>query len=154
MDGTKHIIAITDSSTEQERSEWSNLNAWTAALAEQAYQARKDEPDVSLFGLWTIRTALEEKTDTPPDASIIAANVWLRDAAAALSAVSRSEKTFEGKLAKPGPRFSDEQWRGFHVQRWDKWGQRLEELQTGTTDSRTSTIVREAQEAMRNASAK
>ncbi|OQO09761.1 hypothetical protein B0A48_05164 [Cryoendolithus antarcticus] len=120
-----------DSSPKESQIQWLNLNAFTATLVASAH-AKSDQPDLSIFGLWTIRTALEESTDKPDGVSLVAAKLWFKHASSAVHDFSEKSKVFDGKVAKPGFSYSKESWRGFSPERWDVWQQRLGEL--GTAD--------------------
>lgn len=49
------------------------------------------------------------------------AAVWFIYTAQAMWALCQQQKTFEGKLAKPGPEFATREWRGYEKDRWTSW---------------------------------
>jgi hypothetical protein len=113
-----------------------------------AHKLSRDQPDVSLYGIWTIRTALEEQTDSVSNVATAAAALWLRNAASTIWDLSRQGKTFDGKVAKPGSLLSDQDWRGYSRDRWRAWEQRLVDIQGQVTDSDTADLVEQARRAM------
>lgn len=116
-------------------------------LVATAHAKTNDEPDESLYCIWSVRSALEE-TQQPSNAALSAAAVWLINAAPAIHDFSGRNKQFDGKVAKPGSLFKDEEWRGFSEQRIRSWGQRLSELQGNVEEERTAELVKRARKAM------
>lgn len=109
-----------------------------------------NRPDYSLFGLWTLRTALEEQGEIP-DVSTAAAAVWLIHSAPTLRAFCKENKSFEGKVAKPGSSFTEEEWRGFSEGRWNAWRNNLRDVQRPVSAEPVAHLVEEAVKAMENA---
>ena len=118
---------------------WLNLNAFTATLLQFGHDIPVFQ-ELSLFGLWTIRTALEEQEQTDRVA-LDAAALWFVHASPALRDLCQQGKTFDGKVAKPGFVFKDESWRGFSMDRWQAWEKRLREVSDGA-------LVEKAADAM------
>ncbi|KAI7292879.1 hypothetical protein KC315_g19411, partial [Hortaea werneckii] len=116
--------AASDSSEEESKQQWININAWTARLVSAAHAREADKPDLSLYCIWTLRMALETE-EQPSNVSLSAAAVWLIYAAPTIWEFCMQGKTFDGKVAKPGPRSNDQEWRGFTRERWQTWMQRL-----------------------------
>lgn len=102
---------------------------------------------MSLYAIWTVRSALEEQQQ-PSDVTLAAAAVWFVTAAPALRDLSREEKTFDGKVAKTGPLFKGEEWKGFTKGRWRSWGQRFSDVQGQIGDRQTGRLVELARTAM------
>jgi hypothetical protein len=118
------ILAATDSSSKDDRDAWLNLNAFAATLT-----ATIKDPELAIFGIWTIRTAIENKEE-PDSVAVSAAALWLVLAAPFLHELSTQGKDFDGKVAKPGALFENEDWRGFNKSRWQFWMNRLRQLQS------------------------
>lgn len=91
--------------------------------------------------------ALEE-VDKPADVALSAAAVWFVYAAPSLWNLCRQKKTFDGKVAKPGARHSDQLWRGFARDRWRAWGERFREVHGQASDKGTVHLVERARRAM------
>lgn len=109
-----------------------------------------DNPDYSLFGLWTIRSGLEDE-ENPTDASVEATALWLIFAANALKDFSDQNKSFDGKVAFPGFLFSSESWTGFNSDRWNAWTQRLNTLHGSVSTAQAKKLVGEALDAISKA---
>jgi len=95
-----------------------------------------------------VRTALEDAKDQPSNAALSAASLWFINAAPAIWRLCRQEKTFDGKVAKPGSQFSSEQWRGFTRDRWRSWSHKLSDFQGQVSDHQTAKLVEQARSAM------
>ena len=139
----RNSIAPTDNSTQAENSEWSDLNAWTASLVAHEHASAGDNPDYSLFGLWTIRSGLEDQ-ENPLDADAEAAALWFIFAGPAIKDFSNQSKSFDGRVAIAGSLFSSESWTGFNPERWNAWSQRFDALQDSISTEQTKTLVRKA----------
>jgi len=100
---------------------WINLNAFSARLM----ALPKPSLDFSLFGIWTLRAALEGSQISSSAAWIGAAACWPLYAGETIYRMCRDKKTFDGKMAKPGDGFDVEQWRGYSTERWQAWRERL-----------------------------
>ncbi|KAI6897194.1 hypothetical protein D0869_13368 [Hortaea werneckii] len=143
--------AASDSSEEESKQHWININAWTARLVSAAHAREADKPDLSLYCIWTLRMALETE-EQPSNVSLSAAAVWLIYAAPTIWEFCMQRKTFDGKVAKPGPRSNDQEWRGFTRERWQTWMQRLvSELDGQISDGVTKQMVVQARRAMSDA---
>lgn len=103
-------------------------------------------PDFSLYGIWTIRTALEEAG--PSDVAVEAASMWFIYAAPCIHRLCRAEKAFEGKVAKSGSLFRDREWRGFSVDRWKAWLDQMRRHSSSGSDGQAGKAVEEAMRAM------
>ncbi|KAF2770671.1 hypothetical protein EJ03DRAFT_310272 [Teratosphaeria nubilosa] len=141
--------AATDESEKEDKARWVNTNAFVATLLAAVHESEKDTPDVSLFAIWSIRTALEDQEE-PESTALAAAAVWLVYAAGALRGLSAEGKSFDGKSAKPGALFKDESWNGFCKERWNAWGQRLAKLKEKVGDQKIKQLVESAGHAMQD----
>ena len=144
-------IAATDASEQIQKDQWINLNAFTATLISSLHSSAIDRPDYSLFGIWTIRTALEDQ-EQPDDAAVEAAAVWLMYTASAMWDFSQQSKSFDGKVAAPGSLFKDQNWTGFSESRWNAWLQRLDDLKATSSSEGNAQLVQQALGAMSSAS--
>jgi hypothetical protein len=84
---------------------------------------RRDPFNYSLFALWSLRAALEDK---PSEAvnnafAITAASIWIRYAGAVLRKLSAEGRTLDGNMGAPGGKFADRDWKGFNEERWTAW---------------------------------
>jgi hypothetical protein len=141
-------IAASDSDEEAKRQEWINLNAWTASLVSSIHKSGAESPDLTLYCIWSLRSALETaNTESPSDVAVAAAAVWFIFAAPTIHKLSSQEKSFEGRLAAGGPAFSDREWKGFSTSRWQAWVERLRELQGSVSDNVSKQLVQQALDA-------
>ena len=134
------LLAATSSSSPEQQKTWTNLNAWTATLVATTHARGRASPDFSLYGIWTIRAALEEEED-PSGPALEAAAMWFRYAAACMLDLYREGKAFDGKLARGGPRFRDRGWRGFSEARWAVWKDRLRDLRREASGREMERVV-------------
>lgn len=139
--------AASDNSEQQAKNQWVNINAFTSTLVASLHSSAVDRPDYSLFCIWTIRTALEDQNE-PSDVAVAAAAVWLMCAAPALWDYSHQSKSFDGKVARPGPLFKDQDWIGFSEARWSSWRQRLHDVKPKVSSEATGALVQQAIDAM------
>ncbi|KAF4457099.1 hypothetical protein F53441_887 [Fusarium austroafricanum] len=112
--------------------------------------------DLSLFGLWAMRDALEDPAadkiaqQTSP-MLLNASLVWMIYASGALAQASRNGKQFDGKIAKPGAslaEFKDEAgWRGFCNDRWKIWQDRLSDLNKAGISAHSKSLLTQALES-------
>ena len=121
------------------------MNAFVARLLASD---PNDDLGLALFGIWAIREALEEGKKAP-DAALAAAAVWFVYAGSTLWKYSREGKTFDGKVAKPGSAFQDNEWRGFSQARWGAWQEKLNDAQGQVFDTTAVDLVQQAIEAMK-----
>lgn len=136
-----------DDSPEEAKQHWLNLNAFAAVLLSSSHGHQKTGPDFSLFGLWTIRTALEEH-DRPSIISIEAAAVWFVSAAPPLFKLCKDEKSFDGKKARAGSRFQDKAWTGFSIERWRAWATAFSDFHGQGLSKRGEALVTQASRNM------
>ncbi|KAK7543983.1 uncharacterized protein J3D65DRAFT_663272 [Phyllosticta citribraziliensis] len=106
---------------------WVNINAFAARLT------ATNTCDFSLYAIWTLRETLEDpevsKIAVETDSTALhAAAVWLEYAAESLRSLSKEEKAFDGKMAKPGQSLKDKEWRGYCQERWQEWARRLSKV--------------------------
>ncbi|KAK4502173.1 hypothetical protein PRZ48_005598 [Zasmidium cellare] len=133
-------------SDQKAKDQWINLNAFTALLTASAHSKTNDSPDLSLFGVWSLRQAFEEQ-DTS-DAAIAAAAAWFVYAAPTIYDFSQKGKSFDGKVAKPGSAFSSQSWNGYTQDRWQAWTRKVHEVQGQVSDATASQLVEQAQVAI------
>lgn len=143
------LQAATSDSTTEQQTMWLNLNAWTATLVASVQAQGKSIPDFSLYGIWTIRMALEE--GSPSNIALQAAATWFSYASSSLYQMSLSGKQFDGKVAKPGWIFKDREWRGYSQNRWASWVRQMESHKTPVSDHEAGGVVADAVQAMKSA---
>ena len=143
------------------RDTWINVNAFIARLTATAVNEHGGERqeygalDFSLYGIWSLRSALEEELSNLPgkttiDASVGAAAVWILYAGPALKGLSESEKSFSGKVAKPGFNCKDKEWRGYTKDRWQLWTENLAQTEDMVQDGGIKELVKKAVETMKS----
>ncbi|KAM3416182.1 hypothetical protein BST61_g7789 [Cercospora zeina] len=137
-----------DNSPPEEKQRWINVNAFVATLVDQLQDKANNNPDLSLFAIWTIRDALEEENVS--DAALAAASVWFIYAAPALLKFSKDKKSFEGKVAKGGFAHQDAGWTGYSPARWQVWQQRLDSIRGEVKEAETKRLVQAAVDAIGN----
>ncbi|KAF2090308.1 hypothetical protein K490DRAFT_54700 [Saccharata proteae CBS 121410] len=120
----KSLLDSDKASDPESQKEWVELNAFAAILTASAPST--PATDFSLYGLWTLREALEDpvEADEVPTAAVRAASVWFEYAAQRLWELSKEGKTFEGKVAREGKGFAGREWRGYGEERWQAWTER------------------------------
>ncbi|KAI4739904.1 hypothetical protein E4T50_09647 [Aureobasidium sp. EXF-12298] len=142
------------------RDAWINVNAFVARLTAAAVNEHGGERqdysalDYSLYGLWSLRSAFEEDLSNLPakttiDASVGAAAVWILYAGPTLKGLSDSNKTYSGKVAKPGFKCKDQEWRGYTKDRWQVWTKELAQAKDLVQDDSIQELVEKAVEAMK-----
>ncbi|KAI4724751.1 hypothetical protein E4T49_07488 [Aureobasidium sp. EXF-10728] len=134
---------------------WVNVNAFVARLTAAAINEHGGERpgfnalDYSLYGIWSLRSALEEELENLPgkttvDASVGAAAVWILYAGRTLKGLSDSDKTYSGKVARPGFKCKDQGWRGYNKERWQHWTQELAKAKSLVQDHGIQDLVKQA----------
>ncbi|CAD0086598.1 unnamed protein product [Aureobasidium mustum] len=142
------------------RDVWINVNAFVARLTAAAINEHGGERqgysplDYSLYGIWSLRSALEEKRENLPgkttvDASVGAVAVWIVYAGPTLRGLSESNKTYSGKVAKPGSKFKDQEWRGYTKDRWQSWKEELAQAKSLVQDDGIQNLVQQALEIIK-----
>ncbi|KAH6961990.1 hypothetical protein BKA56DRAFT_636981 [Ilyonectria sp. MPI-CAGE-AT-0026] len=136
-----------DTAREKSPAAFVNLNAFFARTT------AADVDDFSLFAVWIFREALEdpEKDEiskvTSPEL-LESVSVWLLYAAEPLAKMSREQKQFDGKMAKPGnslAMFNDSPgWKGLCQERWKTWLDRLASLNETKITAETQTLISQA----------
>lgn len=140
---------------DQTRDKWININAFIARLTFAASSKPDSAPqlDFALYGIWSIRSALEEDmSNLAPNtvnAQVGAAAAWMLYAGAAIKAFCDEEKGFEGKVARAGFKYKSKEWKGYSKERWQVWSEELEKAVEMVSDDGVNGIVREAVESMR-----
>lgn len=147
--GVDDHVAAGEDSPQSSKDHWINLNAFTAALLASSYRQSRDDLGLSLFCIWTVRMALEQEQTS--DVAAAAASAWFVYAGPVIKQLCQQDKTFDGKVAKPGAARADQSWRGFSQDRWQIWAQRLAELQGLVSDDSARQLVEQACEAMAEA---
>ncbi|KAI4837591.1 hypothetical protein E4T44_08269 [Aureobasidium sp. EXF-8845] len=143
------------------RDTWINVNAFVARLTAAAVNDHGGERqyynalDFSLYGVWSLRSALEEDLSNLPakitaDASIGAAAVWILYAGPTLKGLSDSDKTYSGKVARPGFKCKDQEWRGYTKDRWQMWTKELAQVKDLVQDSSIRELVENALKVMKH----
>lgn len=141
------------------RDMWISVNAFVARMTAAAVNAHGGERqdygalDYSLYGLWSLRSALEEERENSPgkttiDASVGAAAAWILYAGPTLRGLSDSNKTYSGKVAKPGSKSKDQEWRGYNNDRWQLWKEELGQAKSLVQDDSIQHLVQQALEVM------
>lgn len=142
------------------RDTWININAFVARLTATAVNAHSGERqdytalDFSLYGVWSLRSALEEDLSVLPakttsDASIGAAAVWILYAGPTLKGLSGSGKTYSGKAARAGFKYKDQEWRGYNKDRWEAWTKEFAQAKDLVQDDSIKELVEEALKVMK-----
>ncbi|KAF2841074.1 hypothetical protein M501DRAFT_930869 [Patellaria atrata CBS 101060] len=128
-----------------------NLNAFAARLTSHPPFPPVRALDFSLYAIWKIREVLEApERSQPTPRAVEEANVWFIYAAEVLWKLSKDEKTFDGRMARPGEGFKERDWTGFSVERWRIWSQRLEMVKGYVEEGRVdSEIMKKARGKMR-----
>ncbi|KAF7553531.1 hypothetical protein G7Z17_g3557 [Cylindrodendrum hubeiense] len=133
-----------DTAREKSGAAFINLNAFFARIT------AADINDFSLFAVWILREALEDpeedeivKTTSPE--LLQSASIWLVYASAPLEKLSREQKQFDGKMAKPGKSLSmfngTPGWRGFCQDRWNTWLDRLVSLKKTEITTEAQSLI-------------
>lgn len=143
------FLAASSNSDQKHQVAWINLNAWTATLTVSS-QSRKLQPsDFSLYCIWTVREALEQQ-EQAPEVAVQTATIWFIYAAPTIWSFCQEQKSFDGKLAKPGPEFSSREWRGFEKDRWTSWEVGFKHIAGREgLDEKTGKLVKDAVTAMK-----
>jgi len=97
--------------------QWTNLNAFVARLT--SISPSVPIFDYSLYAIWSLRAAFEG-TETQA-AHVDAGKVWFLYAKDIIEKLSEEKKTFEGRLAAPGSKYSEKEWVGFSQERLNIW---------------------------------
>ncbi|GAQ09484.1 hypothetical protein ALT_6805 [Aspergillus lentulus] len=129
---------------DQEVTEWINLQAFTARLMS------KCDPSLSLLGVWSLRSGLEEElSDNELEGEVAAAAMWMVYGSENLfsqlaDAVEDEEKE---RLMKPGTLYSGQGQ--LSPERWQFWKQRFGEMsQQIQVSYETTGVIRLAGEKM------
>ncbi|KAF2762773.1 hypothetical protein EJ05DRAFT_481660 [Pseudovirgaria hyperparasitica] len=137
---------------EASKTPYVNQNAFLARLTNMSTAGDADDTlDFSLYALWSLREALEDDApeETPGYGAIRAAAVWMIYSAEKIWQLSEAEKAFDGKLAKAGRKFKDEEWRGFNNDRWNVWKDEFRKL-AKCPDPDATSLVQKALQNMEN----
>lgn len=115
---TKNIAPGTGSNNDFSPAQWTNLNAFIARLT--CLSSSTKAFDFSLYAIWAFRAALEETGEAEP-AEVNASKAWFVYAKETLEKLSQEKREFEGKIARPGDKYKDKNWRGFNAERFEIW---------------------------------
>ena len=133
-------LTILGAGDDQADGESQNLQEFLARLTVNGY------PDKKLYGLWTLRDALEEQSNV--NASIPAAAQWMVLAGKVLHS-STDEYAPHGGAdpARPGKLFHGN--RGFNKERWACWKQAFRDRANDTSlEEETRAWAKKGEEAM------
>ncbi|TIA45885.1 hypothetical protein D6C79_05380 [Aureobasidium pullulans] len=104
---------------------WANANAFAARVTATASAFDSSDPlDFSLYAIWALRAALEDKDDVP-EATVAAASMWILYAGEVLRKQSKEQRSYEGKVAQAGNKYPNKEWNGFEMDRWRSWNNRF-----------------------------
>ena len=127
-------LPASDPSQQEHRADWLSINAFAARLT-----ATSSFPDsgtsFALFGLWTLRSALEDEQEL--DANIPAAAQWVLFAGGKLYTL---EEEYKPKKGGGDPGRGGKLWkgrRGFSLERWAFWKEKFQKFSEGQGDSKT-----------------
>ncbi|KAH0291413.1 hypothetical protein M436DRAFT_40494 [Aureobasidium namibiae CBS 147.97] len=105
--------------------QWANANAFAARVTATASAFDSSDPlDFSLYAIWALRAALEDKDDVP-EATVYAAAMWILYAGEVLRKQSKDKRSYEGKVAQAGNKYPNKEWTGFEIDRWMTWKNRF-----------------------------
>lgn len=138
-----------DSETAKEAEKWVNMNAFVARLT--SLSSPSDPLDFSLYGIWALRAALEDRnpeTKIPSSHSIVAACVWMVYASPAMWERSAAEHVYDGKSAREGKTLRGKEWRGCSKERWELWKLRFAQIWERYEEGDTKELVEKALQEM------
>ncbi|KAL2261657.1 hypothetical protein VTK26DRAFT_3672 [Humicola hyalothermophila] len=118
--------ALDPSASDQEQARWYNwagLLAQLTALSTDSENGRRDPFDFSLFALWAMRTAFEDRHSEGQNATFAQrqAAVWIRYAGAKLRKLCAKGHELEARVGVAGSKFGERPWKGFSEERWQIW---------------------------------
>lgn len=131
---------------------WKNKNAFAARLTNA--ESKESPLDFSLYSIWSNRTLLESQAaansdwSSTQDIDVQASCVWFTYAAQALLRLSNAGKTFDGKVAKAGDGYPDQDWNGLCTDRWILWKENLQSLQDSGAQSSLKDTIQAALDAI------
>ncbi|KAK1994907.1 hypothetical protein LX36DRAFT_583411 [Colletotrichum falcatum] len=145
--------ALDPSASKAEKAGWDNLSALAAQLTARADLDNPQDPfDLSLYGLWALRTAFEQ--DHPAGADVAAAvrqaSLWINYSRDALQKLSAKNRTFDAKSGNPGAKFADRGWKGFNDERWSAWADAFTSAQASLEDDEVKGLAAKAAESMKS----
>lgn len=127
---------------------WANANAFAARVTASASAFDGSDPlDFSLYAIWALRTALEDKDDVP-EATVRAAAMWILHAGQQLRSQSKDQRSFQGKSARAGNKYPAKEWNGFEMDRWRSWNNRFANISEVSPDEATKTVAKKAKRHM------
>ncbi|KAL1633027.1 hypothetical protein SLS58_011235 [Diplodia intermedia] len=105
-----------------------NLNAFAARLTAAGVC------DLSLYGVWTLRSVLEDREPGEAAAQedsrgLVSAAAWFAYAGKRMWEFSAEEKAFDGAVAIPGKSVAGQNWKGYSKARWELWVERFKKAQ-------------------------
>ncbi|KAI5198475.1 hypothetical protein E4T39_06761 [Aureobasidium subglaciale] len=127
---------------------WANANAFAARVTASASAFDSSDPlDFSLYAIWALRAALEDKDDVP-EATVRAAAMWILYAGEVLRKQSKDQRSYEGKVAQAGNKYPNKEWNGFEMDRWRSWGNRFGNISEVSPCEETKDIAKKAKRHM------
>ena len=122
--------------------QWANANAFAARVTATASAFDSSDPlDFSLYAIWALRAALEDKDDVP-DATVYAAAMWILYAGEVLRKQSKDKRSYEGKVAQAGNKYPNKEWTGFEIDRWMTWKNRFANIREVSPDAEVKDIAK------------
>lgn len=113
--------------TQETLAQCANKTAFLARLTSRS--TRGDPLDFSLYALWALREAFEEECPAGHnlEPAIRNAALWINFAGKELGTLAVQNRDFSGRMAIPGKKFADKEWKGFNGERWGIWKAGFEE---------------------------
>lgn len=138
-------------------SQWRNVNAFAARLTASSY--KPGPRDFALYGIWTMRSALEtpeaadKKYDAITQQSLEAASMWMLYCAETLlrQSTSHGGRAFDGRKARAGDGYRDKDWKGLNTERWILWKETLQAIISSDQQSAIAKLLERAVKSMETA---
>jgi hypothetical protein len=128
--------------------QWANANAFAARVTATASAFDSSDPlDFSLYAIWALRAALEDKDDVP-NATVHAAAIWILYAGEVLRKQSKDKRSYEGKVAQAGSKYPNKEWNGFEMDRWRSWNNRFANISEVSPDEEIKDITKKTKRHM------
>lgn len=132
---------------------WANANAFQARVTASASKFDGTDPlDFSLYAVWALRAALEDKDDVPA-ATVRTAAMWILYAGDVLRKQGKEKREFEGKSAKAGDKYPKKEWNGFSTDRWRTWENRFANIKDIGVEEEIRDVAKQAQRKMQDLAA-
>ncbi|KAI1121082.1 hypothetical protein F5Y10DRAFT_109430 [Nemania abortiva] len=150
--------------TPQQKHRFANLNAFIAQLSqvvdvENMPEGQLHPLDKTLHAIWTMQTALENKSRLPAEladsAAMRAACMWFLYASDRLMKNVRGSRTFgdNGGAESSNSReeYASQGYKGYTLGRWQLWRKDLEEAKNACQDGKTKALIENALAQMQRA---